>query len=179
MSGPSTDGDTFDLPCTVLEVGPARKSEKGFRFRELVVTTGNPRFPQTIPATLAGPRVDIAGDLKPGEPIVLTFSLRGREHNGRRYVSVDAWRIQRYDAAGCLYTAAPPDPAQPELPFGPPAAPTAAAAPYDATHHYRPGERAIIQGRVYEYSDAPDRAPWTLVPESTPAGTVVDDQLPF
>lgn len=177
--------DTFDLCCTVAEVGPARKTDKGYRFRELVVTTGNPRYPQTIPVQLSGMRVDVAGALTVGEPIVLTFSLRGREYNGKRYVSVDGWKIRRYDAAGCLYTAAPPDPAQPELPLGvpadaPAAPPPAPPAPYDATRRYRPGDRAIIEGKVWEYSETPGRAPWTLVPESTPAGTVVpDDPLPF
>ena len=178
----NSNEDTFDLACVVAEVGPARKTDKGYRFRELVVTTGNPRYPQTLPVQLSGMRVDVAGSLKVGEQIVLTFSLRGREYNGKRYVSIDGWRIQRYDAAGNLYTAAPPDPTQPELPLSAPPAPSAPEAPpkpYDATHPYRTGERAIIQGKVYEYSDAPGRAPWTLVPESTPAGTVVDDQLPF
>ncbi len=179
--------DTFDLACTVVAVGPARTTDKGFRFRELLVATNNKRFPQTVPVQLSGPRVDAAGTLHEGEEIVLTFSLRGREYNGKHYVAVDGWKIQRYDAAGNLYIVAPPDATQPTLFPAAPARPAAATppapppAPYDATRTYRDGDRAIFDGKVMVYHDRPNTAPWTLAPgepaNTTPAGEL--DELPF
>jgi len=178
--------DTFELACTVVAVGPARTTDKGYRFRELLVATKNQRFPQTIPVQLSGPRVDAAGALKEGEEIVLTFSLRGREYNGKHYVSVDGWKVQRYDAAGNLYVAGAPDSRQMPLFPAPasahaPSAPPAQPEPYSATRAYRPGDRAIIEGKVWIYQEKPGAAPWTLAPDdpanATPSGAL--DDLPF
>jgi hypothetical protein len=174
--------DTFDLSCTVVAVGPARTTDKGFRFRELLVATNNKRFPQTVPVQLSGPRVDAAGTLHEGEEIVLTFSLRGREYNGKHYVAVDGWKIQRYDAAGNLYVVAPPDTSQPTLfPAAPPAPAPPPVEPWSATRTYRPGDRAILEGKVCVYRATPGGAQWTIDPgaaaNATPAGTL--DDVPF
>ena len=182
----NNEDDTFDLPCTVVSSGESRSTERGFRFRELLVQTRNRRFPQTVPIQFSGRRVDAVGMLKEGDEILITASLRGHAFNGRHYVQVEGWKIQRYDAAGNLYVVAPPDVAQPTLFQAPaaahaPSAPSAQPEPYSATRAYRPGDRAIIEGKVWIYQEKPGAAPWTLAPDdpanSTPSGSL--DDLPF
>ena len=174
--------DTFDLPCTVVSSGESRTTDKGFRFRELLVQTCNRRFPQTVPIQFSGRRVDAVAMLKEGDEILVTASLRGHAFNGKHYVQVEGWKIQRYDAAGNLYVVAPPDASQPTLfPAPPPAPAPPPVEPWSATRTYRPGDRAILEGKVCVYRATPGGAQWTIDPgaaaNATPAGTL--DDVPF
>ncbi len=178
----NNEDDTFDLPCTVVSSGESRSTERGFRFREMLVQTRNRRFPQTVPIQFSGRRVDAVGMLKEGDEILITASLRGHAFNGRHYVQVEGWKIQRYDAAGNLYVVAPPDTSQPTLfPAAPPAPAPPPVEPWSATRTYRPGDRAILEGKVCVYRATPGGAQWTIDPgaaaNATPAGTL--DDVPF
>jgi hypothetical protein len=178
----NNEDDTFDLPCTVVSSGESRSTERGFRFREMLVQTRNRRFPQTVPIQFSGRRVDAGGMLKEGDEILITASLRGHAFNGRHYVQVEGWKIQRYDAAGNLYVVAPPDTSQPPLfPAAPPAPAPPPVEPWSATRTYRPGDRAILEGKVCVYRATPGGAQWTIDPgaaaNATPAGTLND--VPF
>lgn len=182
MKNSVDNDDTFDLPCTVVSSGESRSTERGFRFREMLVQTRNRRFPQTVPIQFSGRRVDAVGMLKEGDEILITASLRGHAFNGRHYVQVEGWKIQRYDAAGNLYVVAPPDTSQPTLfPAAPPAPAPPPVEPWSATRTYRPGDRAILEGKVCVYRATPGGAQWTIDPgaaaNATPAGTL--DDVPF
>lgn len=190
-----------EIPCTVKKIEAPRTSASGFRWRELVVEDEtDPRFPQTYPVTFSRGRTDVLDALAPGDAVTVHATLRGREHDGRHYLSLDGWKIERMGADGKMHAVEAPKPAaeQPPLPFGPSPAPAAAPpvfppsppttapaprppAPFDATRTYAPGDRALFEGRVYVYQARPGAAPWTLAPEAagtaSPAGKVED--LPF
>lgn len=184
--------DTFEIACIVVAAGAPRTTDKGFRFRELLVQTCNRRFPQTVPIQFSGRRVDAVAMLKEGDEILVTASLRGHAFNGKHYVQVEGWKIQRYDAAGNLYVVAPPDASQPTLFPAPPPTPAPAQAPapdqaptpkpWSATKNYKPGDRVVHNGKVCVLRAAPSGAvTWQIDSEApanaTPAGSL--DDLPF
>ena len=66
-------------------------SEK-FRKREFVITTED-RYPQDILFQLTQNNTDLIDTIRVGEKVEVSYNLRGKEYNGRYYVSLDAWQV--------------------------------------------------------------------------------------
>ncbi len=121
---------TFVYPCTVKKVGPLGQTASGFRFRELVVSDGDPKYPQIIPITFTRARTGILETIREGDELVVDIELRGREHNGRHFLSAEGWHVKRRASDGSMLDVVAPTPesrAQADLFSGSPlAAPTPA-----------------------------------------------------
>jgi hypothetical protein len=65
---------------------------KGFRKREFVVTVPG-KYPQDIKLQATKDNCDRLDNLRVGQEIEVSFNLRGNEHNGKYYVTVEAWKI--------------------------------------------------------------------------------------
>ena len=63
-----------------------------FTKRDFVIKT-NDKYPQSIQFQLSQGNVDLIDAIKLGEQIEVEFNLRGKEYNGRYYVTLDAWKI--------------------------------------------------------------------------------------
>ena len=66
-------------------------SEK-FRKREFVITTED-KYPQDILFQLTQNNTDLIDTIRVGEKVEVSYNLRGKEYNGRYYVSLDAWQV--------------------------------------------------------------------------------------
>ena len=103
---------TFVYPCTVRKVGPLGQTASGFRFRDLIVSDGDPKYPQTIPITFTRARTGILETIREGDELVVDIELRGREHNGRYYLSAEGWHVKRRAADGSMLDVVAPTPEQ-------------------------------------------------------------------
>lgn len=91
--------------------------DSGFRKREFVVTTQE-QYPQDIKFELYQDKVSLMDHYQVGEDVVVAFNLRGNEYNGRYFVNVNAWKIDRAVAnvSEGMPPVAPPPPTAPASP---------------------------------------------------------------
>jgi single-stranded DNA-binding protein len=76
----------------------------GFKKKEFVVTTQE-QYPQDLKLELIQDKTTLIDGLNQGDEITAQVNLRGNEYNGRYYVNLQAWRIEK--ASGSSEGAAP------------------------------------------------------------------------
>jgi hypothetical protein len=91
----NTRNNSFELVARVVSVGAEQTFPSGFRKRELVLCDDDPKFAQTFPVEFTGDRTDNAAAFAPGNHVAVSFSVRGREHNGRHFVTLHGFKIER------------------------------------------------------------------------------------
>ena len=65
--------------------------------REFVVTTEE-NYPQDIKLECIRDRCALLDNFQAGDLVKAFFNLRGNEYNGRYYVNLQAWKIEKRDA---------------------------------------------------------------------------------
>lgn len=83
--------------------------DSGFSKREFVITTQE-QYPQDIKFEAVKDKTAVLDTVSIGDSIDVSFNVRGNEYNGKYYVNLQAWRIQKSDASA---PAAPPMPEAP------------------------------------------------------------------
>ena len=71
----------------------------GFRKRELVITTEDSQYPQTIMTEFVQDKCDILNNYKVGQDVKVSINLRGREWvnpqgETKYFNSIQGWRIE-------------------------------------------------------------------------------------
>lgn len=66
----------------------------GFKKREFVVTTQE-QYPQDVKFEAIKERIDMVDQLKTGDNVTVHFNIRGNEYQGKYYVNLQAWRIDK------------------------------------------------------------------------------------
>ena len=65
-----------------------------FKKREFVLMTdGSTNYPQYVTFVLTQDKVDLLDRFKIGEVYTVKFNLKGREHNGKYFNTLEAWSI--------------------------------------------------------------------------------------
>ena len=72
-------------------------SEK-FSKRDVVVTT-NEQYPQDILVQFSQDKCALLDNINEGMEVDVHYNLRGREYNGKYYVSLDGWKIDSPNGA--------------------------------------------------------------------------------
>jgi len=102
-------------------VNDVQTFDSGFQKREFVVTTEE-QYPQDIKLELIKDKCNLIDAFQPGDDVVVQFNLRGNEYNGRYFVNLQAWRLEKgtaQPAAGAPAAgnaAAPPLPSTADMP---------------------------------------------------------------
>ena len=65
-----------------------------FKKRTLVIGTEE-QYSQTIPIDFVQDKCDVLNSYKLGESVKVSINIRGNEYNGKYYVSLNGWRIER------------------------------------------------------------------------------------
>jgi hypothetical protein len=101
----------FKLNGKVKQVFDTQTWDSGFSKREFVVTTQE-QYPQDIKFELLKDKTSLLDTYKPGDDIEVSFNVRGSEYNGKYFVNLQAWRLQKSSSpAGA--SAPPPMPEAP------------------------------------------------------------------
>jgi len=88
----------FEVKGTLKKLFDQQDFPSGFYKRDFVITTME-QYPQDIKFSALKEKVEQLASMSEGEVVNVKFDLRGREYNGQYYVDLNAWRIERADAA--------------------------------------------------------------------------------
>ena len=88
----------MELTGKVKLVNETQTFESGFTKREFVVTT-NEQYPQDIKLEVIKDKCSLLDNVKPGSDVKVSFNLRGNEFNGKYFVNLQAWKIDKADPA--------------------------------------------------------------------------------
>ena len=67
-----------------------------FKKRTIVIETDE-QYKQTIPVDFVQDKTEILNAYKVGESVKIGINIRGNEYNGKYYVSLNGWNINKHD----------------------------------------------------------------------------------
>jgi hypothetical protein len=67
----------------------------GFRKREFVIKTADAQYPQDIKFDVVNDKIALLDGIETGDQVSVTFNLRGNEYNGKYYVNLVAWKLEK------------------------------------------------------------------------------------
>lgn len=94
----NTDNQNPYVEGTLHRIGDKQTFNSGFEKQEIVIDTGG-KYPQLIPIEFVKSKIEILNNLTTGSRMKVFYNLRGREHNGRFYVNLQGWRIEKLEEA--------------------------------------------------------------------------------
>lgn len=83
---------SYEIIGKILEIYPEQSFASGFTKREFVVTTRD-KYPQPIKLEFTKEKCAQLDDYQPGDPVKVSFNLRGNEYKNRYFVNLQAWKI--------------------------------------------------------------------------------------
>lgn len=89
---------SLELTGTLVKFYETKSFPSGFSIQEFVVRTDE-RYPQEVLVQAAKEKIDVLKNFKENDVVKVKFNLRGREYNGRHFVSLDMWTME-ISAAG-------------------------------------------------------------------------------
>ncbi len=90
---------SFELEGKLHKVFPTESKTETFQAREFVVEITNGNYPQFVKFQLVQDRCNIMDNYQEGEQVKVYFDLRGREWNGKYFTNLNAWRVDKQEAA--------------------------------------------------------------------------------
>ncbi len=88
----------YEFVGTVKALPPTQTFPSGFSKREVIVTSEEDRFPQDIAFEFVKEKAELLDGIQEADRVRISFDLRGREYNGRYFVNVSGWKIEKLDA---------------------------------------------------------------------------------
>jgi hypothetical protein len=83
---------SLELTGTLVKFYETKSFPSGFSIQEFVVRTDE-RYPQEVLVQAAKEKIDVLKNFKENDVVKVKFNLRGREYNGRHFVSLDMWTM--------------------------------------------------------------------------------------
>jgi len=82
--------------------------DSGFEKQEFVVTTRE-QYPQDIKIEMVKDKINLLNDLSVGDEVKVDINLRGNEYQGRYFVNIQGWRVEKLGAEAATGGPAPQD----------------------------------------------------------------------
>ena len=84
----------FELDWRIKVIFDTQTFDSWFTKREFVVTTPG-EYPQDIKFELIKDKVEILNSFSDGEDVKVSFNIRWNEYNGKYFVSLPAWKVEK------------------------------------------------------------------------------------
>jgi hypothetical protein len=84
---------SLQITGTVKAIFDQETFSSGFTKREFVITTPE-QYPQDVKFELVKDKCGMIDRFNVGQSITVSFNVRGNEHLGKYYVSLNAWKIE-------------------------------------------------------------------------------------
>lgn len=84
----------YETRGTVKVIGDLQTFASGFTKREFVVTTQD-KFPQDLKFELVKDKCALLDSYQVGDEVAVNFDIRGNEYNGKYFVNLTCWKLQR------------------------------------------------------------------------------------
>ena len=106
----------YTMEGTVKVINETQTWDSGFKKRELVITTDD-QYPQDVKFEFLKDSVELLDSVKAGDAVVVSFSIRGNEYNGKYYVNLtgNALKVNGEAKIGNVTTVNQPE--DDEIPF--------------------------------------------------------------
>ena len=101
---------------TVIRVGETVNVSDKFKKREIVIETDE-KYPQSVPIEFVQDKTELLDGLNEGDSVAVSYNLRGREWNGKYYVNVQGWKLEKTGSAPAPVTMDEPVESDDDLPF--------------------------------------------------------------
>ena len=86
---------SFEIQGKIHKVFPSENKSGNFQAREFVIEVESGQYSQLIKFQLTQDRCDLIDAYSEGEEIKVSFDLRGREWDGKYFINLNAWRLNR------------------------------------------------------------------------------------
>ena len=93
-------GQNFEMEGTVKMIGEVQSFASGFTKREFVVEVEDGKFPQAIKFECLKEKATLIDDYSVGDSVKVFFDIRGNEYNGKYYVNLNAWKLEKPGSGG-------------------------------------------------------------------------------
>jgi single-strand DNA-binding protein len=90
---------SFKTMIQVTDVGDVQTFPSGFTKRVLKGTTLDPKYPQPLEFEFVKDSANKINGIGVGELVEVSFDIRGREYNGRTYITLGGWHVKRETGA--------------------------------------------------------------------------------
>jgi len=84
----------LQLEGTIKLVNDLQSFDSGFSKREFVITTAE-QYPQDVKLEFVKDKCSLLDMFPSGTKAKVSFNVRGNEHNGKYYVNLQAWKIEK------------------------------------------------------------------------------------
>lgn len=84
---------TNEATGTIKVINEAQQISDKFKKREFVLTIGD-TYPQYVPMQFTQDKCELLNNYQVGDQVKVNYNLRGREHQGKYYCNIEAWRIE-------------------------------------------------------------------------------------
>lgn len=84
-----------EITGTVKVIFDEQTFASGFNKREIVVTDSSDKYPQDIKIEFVKAQVAQMAGIIVGDQVTITYDVRGNEYNGKYYVNLVGWRLNR------------------------------------------------------------------------------------
>jgi len=87
--------NSFELTGALKVLEDTQTFASGFSKREFVIEVPDGKYPQMVKFETVRDKINLLDNLSIGEELKVTFDIRGNEYNGRYYVNLNAWKIEK------------------------------------------------------------------------------------
>lgn len=103
---------------TIKLIGEVQEFDSGFRKLEFVLTTKE-QYPQDVKFEITQDKAtNFTQYNKVGDEVEVSFNIRGNEYNGKYYVNLQAWRVNKADkSTDTIQNQQTPEKVEEDLPF--------------------------------------------------------------
>ncbi|MEM7600260.1 MAG: DUF3127 domain-containing protein, partial [Verrucomicrobiota bacterium] len=88
-------GKSFEIEGTVKVINEIQTFASGFSKREFVVEVEDGKYPQSIKFECVKDKTSLTDGLSVGDSVKVNFDIRGNEYNGKYYVNLNAWKVEK------------------------------------------------------------------------------------
>jgi len=92
--------NTLEIAGTIKVINDTQTFASGFTKREFVITTHDDKYPQDLKFETVKAGCDRLDAYRVGDGIKVSFNLRGNEYNGKYYVALQAWKLEKGESDG-------------------------------------------------------------------------------
>ena len=90
----------FELEGTVKVINEIQTFASGFSKREFVIEVEDGKFPQMVKFECLKEKATLIDEYSIGDQVKVYFDIRGNEYNGRYFVNLNAWKLERPGSGG-------------------------------------------------------------------------------
>jgi single-strand DNA-binding protein len=85
----------YEIEGTIHLINDIQTFDSGFSKREFVIEVEDGKFPQMVKFEAVKEKTSLTDGLSKGDTVKVAFDIRGNEYNGRYFVNLNAWRLEK------------------------------------------------------------------------------------